>query len=604
MKEKTKVHEEHKDKAPKEINLALIIVSTSRFLEMKKGKKTSDKTIPKVKRLLNDNLSISLTFTKTIPDSEEHINKILTELMKDDKIDSIIFSGGTGLSPKDITYETIEPRLEKKFDGFGELFRHLSYNEIGTSAMLSRATAGILKVKKHNKVIFLLPGSPNAVRLALQHIIIPELGHILYLINKEEWNDLEKLRKIGFSKLTPLDDAMEKLFSKIHLNPIEEINIKEALNRTIAENIISGIDIPPFDRSAMDGYAIKAEDSFRASPKNPKKIKLTGTIEIGEALNLRINKGETIRISTGAPMPEGSDAVVKIEDTEIENNIVSLYTSLVPGKNISKRGEDLEKSTLALSKGTELKAEHIALLTSLGSNKVKVRTKPKISIFSSGDELIEPGIPLESGKIYNSNTPMISALVNLYGGIVIRSESVKDDKNAIKNRLHEAAEDSQMIIFTGGTSVGTKDYLPEIINESGSVLVHGIAMRPGSPVLIGFLNKTLVFCLPGTPVAAYVSFLKISGPAMRKILGCSVLDPRIEVMAIIEKDVPVTGLGFLHYLRVKVEKHENEFIAIPVKLKGSGVISSLTASDGIVEIPPDQEGLKKGERVIVKFFPK
>ncbi len=415
---------------------------------------------------------------------------------------------------------------------------------------------------------------------------------------------MEKLRKIGFSKLTPLVDAMEKLFSKIHLNPIEEINIKEALNRTIAENIISGIDIPPFDRSAMDGYAIKAEDSFRASPKNPKKIKLTGTIEIGEALNLRIKKGETIRISTGAPMPEGSDAVVKIEDTEIENNIVSLYTSLVPGKNISKRGEDLEKSTLALSKGTELKAEHIALLTSLGSNKVKVRTKPKISIFSSGDELLEPGIPLESGKIYNSNTPMISALVNLYGGIVIRSESVKDDKDAIKNRLHEAAEDSQMIIFTGGTSVGTKDYLPEIINESGSVLVHGIAMRPGSPVLIGFLNKTLVFCLPGTPVAAYVSFLKISGPAMRKILGCSVLDPRIEVMAIIEKDVPVTGLGFLHYLRVKVEKHENEFIAIPVKLKGSGVISSLTASDGIVEIPPDQEGLKKGERVIVKFFPK
>ncbi len=186
MKEKLKVHEEHKDKAPKEINLALIIVSTSRFLEMKTGKKMSDKTIPKVKRLLNDNLSISLTFTKIIPDSKEHINKILTELMKNNKIHCIIFSGGTGLSPKDITYETIEPRLEKKFDGFGELFRQLSYNEIGTSAMLSRATAGILKGKKRRKVIFLLPGSPDAVKLALQQIIIPELGHILYLINKEE----------------------------------------------------------------------------------------------------------------------------------------------------------------------------------------------------------------------------------------------------------------------------------------------------------------------------------------------------------------------------------------------------------------------------------
>ncbi|MFX1366643.1 MAG: molybdenum cofactor biosynthesis protein B [Promethearchaeota archaeon] len=186
MKEKKHVHDQHKEKAPKEINLALIIVSTSRFLEMKTGKKTTDETIPKVKELLNNNLSISLVFSKIIPDSEEHINKILIELMKDNKIHSIIFSGGTGLSPKDITYETIEPRLEKKFDGFGELFRHLSYNEIGTSSILTRATAGILKKNKQKKAIFLLPGAPNAVILALQHIIIPELGHILYIINKKE----------------------------------------------------------------------------------------------------------------------------------------------------------------------------------------------------------------------------------------------------------------------------------------------------------------------------------------------------------------------------------------------------------------------------------
>jgi len=415
---------------------------------------------------------------------------------------------------------------------------------------------------------------------------------------------LEKLRKIGFSKLTPIADAMDKLLSKINENPFEEIVIDEALNRVLAEDIISELDIPPFDKSAMDGYAIKAEDSFRASPKNPKKLTLVGTIEIGESSNIKINKDEAVRISTGAPIPEGSDAVIKIEDTEIEDNMVNLYTSLVPGKNVSKKGEDIRKNMLVLGGGTELKAEHLALLTSLGFNKVKVRAKPKISIFSSGDELLEPGTLLQPGKIYNSNTPMISALVDLYGGIVIRAETVKDDKNDIKTKLIEATEDSKIIIFTGGTSVGTKDYLPEIIHESGTILTHGIAMRPGSPVLIGFLNKSLIFCLPGTPVAAYVSFLKISGPAIRKMLGCTVLDPRIEVMAKIEKDVPVTGLGILHYLRVKVEKHENKFIAIPVKLKGSGVISSLTDSDGIIEIPPNQEGLKRGDKVIVKLFPK
>jgi len=414
---------------------------------------------------------------------------------------------------------------------------------------------------------------------------------------------LEKLRKIGFSKLTPLNQAIEKLFSKLELNPSEEVEILNALNRTLAEDIKSKMDIPPFDRSAMDGYAIKAEDSFGASLKNPKKIKLVGSIEIGEFSRLKIEKGEAIKISTGAPLPEGSDAVIKIEDTEIENDLISLFISLVPGKNIAIKGEDIKKGTHVLNSGLDLKAEHIALLTSLGFQTIKVRIKPKVSIFSSGDELVEPGEPLEPGKIYNSNTSMITALTKRYGGVVLKGETVEDDKEAIKKKLFEAVEDSQIVIFTGGTSVGTKDYLPEIINESGIVLTHGIAMRPGAPALIGHLNTALIFCLPGTPVAAYVSFLRIVGPTIRKILGCSIIDPRIEIIGTINKDVPVTGLGYLHYLRVKIEKKNGDIMAIPVKLKGSGVISSLTESDGIVEIPPNQEGLKKGEKVIVKLFP-
>ncbi|MFW9783591.1 MAG: gephyrin-like molybdotransferase Glp [Candidatus Heimdallarchaeota archaeon] len=415
---------------------------------------------------------------------------------------------------------------------------------------------------------------------------------------------VEKLRKIGFSNLTSLEDALIKLYSKIQVNPVEEIEIKYALNRILANNIVCNMDLPPFDRSAMDGYAISAEDSFNATPKNPKRIKLTGVIEIGESSTLKLKNGEGIKISTGAPIPDGADAVVKIEDTEIENEIISLYTSVPPGKNISKKGEDIKKGTKVLDNGIELKAEQIALLTSLGLNKVNVRQKPKVSIFSSGDELVEPGEELKPGKIYNSNTPMISALADLYGGTVIRGETVKDDKNIIKNRLIEASKDSQIIIFTGGTSVGTKDFLPEIINESGTVLTHGVAQRPGAPVLIGFLNQALIFCLPGTPVAAYVSFLRITGPAIRKLLGCLVLDPRVEISATINKDVPVSGLGYLHYLRVNIEKSEEVLIAKPIKLRGSGVISSLTFSDGIVEISPYQEGLKKGENVKVKLFPK
>jgi len=186
MKKEMKVHEEHKSKAPKEINFALVIVSSSRYKELKADKKTSDKTIPMVKKELEKETTVTLMSTEIIPDSEEHLNNTLTKLMKDDSLDVVLFSGGTGLTSKDITYETIEPRLEKRFSGFGEIFRNLSYNEIGSAAMLSRAVAGILKRKKRSKVVFLLPGSPKAVKLALNALILPEIGHILYMINKEE----------------------------------------------------------------------------------------------------------------------------------------------------------------------------------------------------------------------------------------------------------------------------------------------------------------------------------------------------------------------------------------------------------------------------------
>ena len=416
---------------------------------------------------------------------------------------------------------------------------------------------------------------------------------------------VEKLREIGFSTLTMLEDALEKLFSQVNLTPIEEIKTINSLNRVLAEDITSKINIPPFDRSAMDGYALIAEDTFGASQRNPKTIRRVGLIEIGETSELNLSQGQGIRISTGAPIPKGADAVIKIEDTEIdENETITLYTPLVPGKNISQIGEDIKEGTEILKKGIELKPEHIALLISSGIETIKSRRKPRISVFASGDELIEVGNPLEPSKIYNSNTPMISNLVLLYGGSILKGETIKDDKEAIINTLRDSVGSSDIIILTGGTSVGTKDFLPEIIHEIGTVFTHGIAMRPGSPILIGRLGDTFIFCLPGTPVAAYIGFLKIVGPAIRKMMSCSILDPRLETKAIIDKDVPVSSMGFLNFLRVKIVRKNEQIVAIPIKLKGSGVISSLTESDGIVEIPPYQEGLKMGAPVNVKLYPR
>jgi len=416
-------------------------------------------------------------------------------------------------------------------------------------------------------------------------------------------NILKSLRKIGFSKLTLLNDALNKIQTYIKPTSVDEVETSKARNRILATDIISELDIPPFDRSAMDGYAVRAEDTFGASPSNPKIIDKIGTIEIGEETDLVLPPGKAIRISTGAVIPQGSDSVIKIEDTDIDGDSVSLYTSIVPGKNVSKKGEDIPRGIGVLKSGTLIKASHIALLSSLGIKLVKVKKKPKVSVFAVGDELIEVGNPLPTNKIYNSNSPMISNLVETYGGSVVRSLNLKDNKEQIKNCLIKSSTDSQIIIFTGGTSVGTKDFLPEIIHENGEVLVHGIAMRPGSPMLIGTLNQSIIFCLPGTPVAAYICFLSIAGITIRKMLGCTNLDPRVEIIATINKDVPVSRMGYIHFLRVKLEKKESNLLALPVKLKGSGIISSLTQSDGIIEISEDREGLKKGEKVSVYLHP-
>ncbi len=414
---------------------------------------------------------------------------------------------------------------------------------------------------------------------------------------------LKSLRKIGFSKLTFLEDALKILDSHIKPTSLEELETSKALNRILANNIISDLDIPPFDRSAMDGYAVKAEDTFEASPSNPKVIKKIGTVEIGEQTELVLKSGDAIRISTGAVIPQGADSVIKIEDTNIDGDKISLYTSVVPGKNISKKGEDIPRGTNILRAGITIKASHIALLSSLGIKHVKVKKKPKVSVFAVGDELIEVGNPLPTNKIYNSNSPMVSSLVETYGGSVVRELNIKDNKDEIRNSLIKSSVDSQIIIFTGGTSVGTKDFLPETIRENGKVLVHGIAIRPGSPVLIGLKDQSLVFCLPGTPVAAYICFLLIVGTTIKKMLGCVNMDPRVEIIATISKDVPVSRMGYKHFLRVRLEKKENKLLALPVKLKGSGIISSLTQSDGIVEISEDREGLKKGEEVVVYLNP-
>ncbi|MBN1214769.1 MAG: molybdopterin molybdotransferase MoeA [Candidatus Lokiarchaeota archaeon] len=415
---------------------------------------------------------------------------------------------------------------------------------------------------------------------------------------------MNRLHQIGFSKLSSVEDSLKKIFSVIGLTSIIQINTKDALNHNVANNIKSIADVPYFDRSAMDGYAIKAEDTFGASINSPKYFKKIGKIEIDELSKITINSFETVKISTGAQIPDGANAVIKIEETEIKGNTIKIYNSIVPNANISKRGSDTKKGEIIIENGIQIKPEHIALLCSQGIQKINVRKKPNISIFSTGNELIDIENTREGRQIYDSNTPMISNLVRIYGGIVIEEKIIRDNKDLIKKELLDALNKSDIIIFSGGTSVGTRDYLPEIMNQIAKVLIHGVAMRPGAPILIATKNNKLIFCLPGTPVASYIGFLIFVGPSIKKKMNSNILDPREKCVAIINQDVPVSSMGYIHNLRVKLEFIKNSLVAIPIRLKGSSLISSLTNSDGIVEILPFQEGIKKGDNVIVKLHPK
>ncbi len=415
---------------------------------------------------------------------------------------------------------------------------------------------------------------------------------------------MSRLQKIGFSNLTSLEDALNKLFKEIIVLSGEIISINDCLNRILAEDIVSKIDVPNFERSAMDGYAVIANDTFGASQKKPVKLKKIGIIDIGDVSSQKLKPGEAIRISTGAMIPDGATAIIKIEDSELNGDIIYVFNSVTPDKNVVKIGENIKKNSKVLTQGLELKAEHIALLASLGFETVKVIKKPKISVYATGNELVEVGKPLGKSQIYNTNTLMIKALIQIYGGVTTRDITLKDNKEDITTELINATNNSDLIVFSGGTSVGIKDLLPEIIREKGTILTHGISMKPGSPVLIGIVRNRLIFCLPGTPVAAYVCFIKIVGPSIKKMLGSAILDPRAEVRAIMSKDVPGTELGTIHYLRVKLKEIEGQLLADPIMLKGSSIITSLTESDGIVEIDPNQEGLKKGDQIIVKLFPK
>jgi len=401
----------------------------------------------------------------------------------------------------------------------------------------------------------------------------------------------------GFQKLTHTDDALRTWLSVLRVKRCSEVTVPldEALNRVLAEDLVAKEDLPRFDRSAVDGYALRAEDTTSASQFKPVIFQITEAEEV--------DSKQAKQVWTGNSIPKGANAVVMIENTKRRDGELEVWVQLAIGGNVSKKGEDVKKGEGVAKAGTRLKPYHLALLAAFGNSEVKVVEKPRIAILATGNELAEAGSKLSGSQIFESNKVMLSAMCRELDAEPVDLGIAKDDVDEIAEKLRTGLRNCDAVITTGGTSVGGVDLVPDAVNKVGKpgVVVHGMALRPAMPTALAVLEGKPVMILSGNPVAAIIGFEVFARPVICKMLGMSKEEPRPVVKAVMARKV-ATALGRKTFVRVRVLRKNGEFFAEPVSARGSGAISTMTRGNGFVIVPENREGVTEGERVTVHLF--
>ncbi|MHA1722497.1 MAG: molybdopterin biosynthesis protein [Candidatus Baldrarchaeia archaeon] len=414
------------------------------------------------------------------------------------------------------------------------------------------------------------------------------------------------MRKI-FKTLVTLEEAIKKLYKYFEPKPLgfEEIPLPDAVGRVLAEDVYSEVDVPPFDRAAMDGYAVKAIDTFGAREDKPVKLKIVGKVKVGYKPEINVNRGEAAEIGTGAPMPSGANAVVMIEYTEEENGYVKIFKPVVPGENVQPTGSDIMVGELVLREGQLLTSREIGVLAAIGRVSVKVYRKPKVAIISTGDEIVKAGEKLPYGKIYDINGLSIFSAVKECGGEPIFIGIARDDVKEIIDMIRKGFEKADIVITSGSTSAGVKDVLYQIVDQFGKpgVIVHGIKIKPGKPTVIAIVDNKPLFGLPGYPTSALTIFRLIVAPVIRRMAGLSPVVQEDTVTAVLKTKIYAPpGRKYLVSVSLVRDKDGN-LVAVPTP-GGSGTITNLANADGYFEIPEDVEFVDEGETVQVKLFSK
>ncbi|KNF07270.1 molybdenum cofactor biosynthesis protein MoeA [Gottschalkia purinilytica] len=399
-----------------------------------------------------------------------------------------------------------------------------------------------------------------------------------------------------FFKVVSIEEGREIVIKNFRDYKIdtENIDILNVLDRILAEDIVSDICVPEFDRSSVDGYAIKSRDSHGASETIPSMLNLIGEVKMGEDSKAEVNFGDAVYVPTGGMIPKGADSVVMIEHVErLDDSNIMVYKPVSSGENVIFKGDDTKNGDVVLEKGKKLNPQDIGALASLGKSKVKVYNKLKFYIISTGDEIVDIDEKIEKGKIRDINSYALYSLIKKIGGEVVEKKIVKDNFDMLKEEVQKGLDTSDIVIMSGGSSVGTRDFTHDVINsfEGKGVLVHGISIKPGKPTIVGDANGKIIFGLPGHPVSSIVVFKAFVEPIIKKLMN--IKDQVNKTRAIIDFNFR-SSPGKTTYQMVSLEERDGKLYATP-RFGKSGMITLLSSSNGYIVIHSDEEGVYKGE---------
>lgn len=374
----------------------------------------------------------------------------------------------------------------------------------------------------------------------------------------------------------------------------ERVPLAQAHGRVVATDIVAPFDVPPFDRASMDGYAVRAADTLGATPEAPRRLHLAGRVYTGDVPTSEVTDGTCVEVATGAPVPGGADAVIMVEETALDGADVLVRAAVRPRQNIGPRGADITTGQVVLQSGEVLNAARVGALAALGREDVEVWARPTVAILSTGNEIASPGAPLAPGQIYDINRFTLAAVVAEHGGVPVPVTTARDTLEALHEAL-DACLRHDLIVFSGGSSVGERDLILDVIRARGEVQFHGIAVKPGKPTLFGHVERTPVFGMPGYPTSCLSNAYILMVPALRRLARLPASMPRTITLPLAATVTSVAGRHQFYTVRVRDGR------AVPA-FKASGDITSMSQADGYIEIEAEVTGVEEGTEVRVTVF--